>query len=350
VVETGDVPVTVADSEPGVGAGAVLRAIGGTGKQIKLPAKAIVGRAADCDVVLDDESVSRRHAQLARDERGLYRVRDLDSGNGTFLDGKEIGKEPVLVPAGARLRFGEVELVFCQPKAGLSGQKLLLGALVAMLALVGALIAFRPARRDGAESAAAGATAVGEKALAALYPDAALRAAMARYARGDTAGALRGLSALRARGASEALERIKLVDRRFREGQAALLSKALDRADRLWGEALRADAALMPARAESFLGRQMRATLLGAHAKAGDERFSRGQYAGAYDEWTKGLALSPRDPQLLDQLPRLEKVAERILSAGSPSCDQLAVAAHITRADPPSPAHQAAQKGLSRCR
>jgi tetratricopeptide (TPR) repeat protein len=345
VVETGDVPVTVADSEPGVGAGAVLRAIGGTGKQIKLPAKAIVGRAADCDVVLDDESVSRRHAQLARDERGLYRVRDLDSGNGTFLDGKEIGKEPVLIPAGARLRFGEVELVFCRPQAGLSRQKLLLGALVAMLALVGALIAFRPARHDGAESAA-----VSEKALAALYPDAALRAAMESYARGDTAGALRGLSAVRARGASEALKRIKLVDRRFREGQAALLSKALDRADRVWGEALRADAALMPAGGESFLGRQMRATLSRAHAEAGEERFSRGQYAGAYDEWTKGLALSPRDPQLLDQLPRLEKVAERILSAGSPSCDQLAVAAHITRADPPSPTHQAAQRGLSRCR
>src|SRR5260370_42487883 len=99
---------------------------------------------------------------------------------------------------------------------------------------------------------------------------------MESYGRGDTAGALRGLSAVRARGASEALKRIKLVDRRFREGQAALLSKALDRADRVWGEALRADAALMPAGAGSFLRRQMRAARSRADAEAGEERFSRG--------------------------------------------------------------------------
>jgi tetratricopeptide (TPR) repeat protein len=266
----------------------------------------------------------------------------------------------VLVPAGARLRFGNVELIFRRPPAaGVFRRKLLLGAPLAMLALVVALIALRPARRGGGPPTGPGeeatapserAQAAGEKALAALYPDAALRAAVARYARGDTAGALRKLSAMRARGAGEALGRIKLVDRRFREGQSALLSDALPRADRLWGEALRADAALMPAGTESFLGREMRSTLSRAHAKAGEERFSRGQYAGAHEEWSKGLAISPRDPQLLDQLARLEKVAEGILSAGSPSCDQLAVAARITRANPPSPAHQAAQKGLSRCR
>jgi hypothetical protein len=43
-------------------------------------------------------------------------------------------------------------------------------------------------------------------------------------------------------------------------------------------------------------------------------------------------------------------VAEGIVSADGATCDQLSVAAHITRADPPSPAHEAAQKGLSRCR
>ena len=81
----------------------------------------------------------------------------------------------------------------------------------------------------------------------------------------------------------------------------------------------------------------------------GDERFQRMQYASAYDEWVKGIAVNPRDPHLLDQLGRLEKVAENILG-NSPSCDQLGVAAHITRADPPSLAHDAAQKGLARCR
>jgi hypothetical protein len=128
-----------------------------------------------------------------------------------------------------------------------------------------------------------------------------------------------------------------------------MLANALDRADAIWGEALQADAALMPAGSESFFGRQMRQSLARAHGQAGDDRLRRLQYASAYDEWTKGLAVNPRDPHLLDQLARLEKVAEQILS-GSPTCDQISVAAHITRADPPSPAHEQAQQSLSRCR
>ena len=192
-------------------------------------------------------------------------------------------------------------------------------------------------------------TAVDEKTLAALYLDPSVRGAIAQYARGDVSSAVRALSAGRKPGAAEAIERIKVVDGRFREGQTAMLGGALDRADQLWGEALQADAALMPAGAESFFGRQMRSALSRAHGKAGDERFQRMQYASAYDEWVKGLAVNPRDPHLLDQLARLEKVAENILGS-SPSCDQLGVAAHITRADPPSPAHEAAQKGLAHCR
>jgi len=202
------------------------------------------------------------------------------------------------------------------------------------------------------EGAKASDAAVDEKALAALYPDPGVHGAIAQYARGGVSGALRSLTSggtARKPLAAESVERIKLVDGRFREGQTAALSGALDRADQLWGEALQADAALMPAGAESFFARQMRSALSRAHRKAGDERLQRMQYASAYDEWMKGLAVNPRDPHLLDQLGRLEKVAENILGA-SPGCDQLSVAAHITRADPPSPAHEAAQKALSRCR
>ena len=104
-VEIGDVKVSVKAATQAVGAGAVLKAVD-SNKQIKLPAKATIGRGAECDVVLDDDSVSRKHAELARDDRGVYRVRDLESGNGTFLDGKPVGREPVLVPEGAKLRFG----------------------------------------------------------------------------------------------------------------------------------------------------------------------------------------------------------------------------------------------------
>jgi tetratricopeptide (TPR) repeat protein len=182
-----------------------------------------------------------------------------------------------------------------------------------------------------------------EKLLTALYPDATVRAAIASYARGDVPEALRKMPRR-----PELAERIKVVDGRFREGQTAIMGGALDRADTLWGEALQADSALMPAGVESFFGRQMRSTLSRAHARLGDDRFSKGQYSGAYDEYVKGVAVSPKDPHLLDQLARLEKTAEGLLGGG---CDQLTVAAHITRADPPSPAHDAAQKALAaRCR
>jgi hypothetical protein len=208
--------------------------------------------------------------------------------------------------------------------------------------------------RDAApEGAAAGADRA--RALSARYPDPALREALALYARGEAAAALRALSApsvLRGKEAAlarDATGKIRLVDGRFREGQTALLRNELTRLDDLWGEAIEVDAALLPPGADSFLGNQMRATLGAAHGKAGDERSARGQYASAWDEWTRGLARNPRDAHLLDSLARLEKVADGIL-AGSPSCDEAGVALHITRADPPSPAHEAAQKALHGCR
>jgi hypothetical protein len=510
----------------GAGAGAVLRATDSE-KQIRLPARAVVGRGADCDVVADDDSVSRKHAELARDDRGLYRLRDLDSANGTFLDGKPVGKEPVLVPEGAKLRFGDVELLFWRPPRGPTSaarQRILVGALGAAIIAAAVATVLLPPRKAGPgepeaggeasalsdraqaamegerfeeaarlaqaaidsdplapsprnlmaqarreqqsheifteatskaqlgreddalrllaqvppesrffprarikakelasavlrtrgascrngpredaqemaeqcaraldvkcqqgnvegdpmlralraaekrlsrrvlwscpqelaplfrDQGAAKESAVDEKALAGLYLNPSVRSAVARYARGDASGALRALSAggtSRKPGAAEAAQRIKVVDGRFREGQAAMLGAALDRADALWGEALQADAALMPAGAESFFGRQMRSTLARAHGKAGDDRLQRMQYASAYDEWAKGLLMNPRDPHLLDQMGRLEKVAERILES-DPGCDQLSVASHISRAS--SPAHQQASKALQRCR
>jgi hypothetical protein len=194
------------------------------------------------------------------------------------------------------------------------------------------------------------ADSAGDKALAALYTDPAIRDAMQTYARGDVNSALKALAKLRGPSAAqsrELTERLKVVDGRFREGQTALISNQVERADAVWGEALAADAALMPAGTASFLGRQMRTTLAGAHGKIGDDRFAKEQYTSAYDEWTKGLAVNPSDPHLLDSLARLEKVAEDLAAGG---CDQAQVAAHITRSDPPSSAHEAAQKALEGCR
>jgi pSer/pThr/pTyr-binding forkhead associated (FHA) protein len=46
-----------------------------------------IGRASGCDLVLEDPEVSRRHARL-ESENGVPYVRDLESSNGTFLNGR----------------------------------------------------------------------------------------------------------------------------------------------------------------------------------------------------------------------------------------------------------------------
>jgi pSer/pThr/pTyr-binding forkhead associated (FHA) protein len=51
----------------------------------------LVGRHPRCDVVVADPSVSRRHAQLTfRD--GVWVLQDLDSTNGTTLNGERVGR------------------------------------------------------------------------------------------------------------------------------------------------------------------------------------------------------------------------------------------------------------------
>src|SRR5258706_9614498 len=47
----------------------------------------VIGRDPDCNIVLDDERVSRRHARLGFSE-GSWRLADLDSKNGTTLQGR----------------------------------------------------------------------------------------------------------------------------------------------------------------------------------------------------------------------------------------------------------------------
>ena len=69
-----------------------------------------IGRADYNDLVIPDESVSTTHAKLQRRE-GVWVLIDLDSTNGTFVDGDQIKGEVPLAP-GATVRFGEIGTVF----------------------------------------------------------------------------------------------------------------------------------------------------------------------------------------------------------------------------------------------
>jgi pSer/pThr/pTyr-binding forkhead associated (FHA) protein len=76
---------------------------------IKTPV-ANVGRADYNDLVLPDDSVSTVHAKFQRRE-GIWVLVDLDSTNGSFVDGEKVAGEAPLAP-GALVRFGEVRVFF----------------------------------------------------------------------------------------------------------------------------------------------------------------------------------------------------------------------------------------------
>ncbi len=74
-----------------------------------------VGTAEGNDLKLSDQTVSRYHAELARDGSGGVRVVDHGSTNGTWVGAVRL--ERATVPAGARLRLGETTLVLSDGEA-----------------------------------------------------------------------------------------------------------------------------------------------------------------------------------------------------------------------------------------
>lgn len=50
------------------------------------PGPTVIGRGSDCDVSIPDNSVSRRHARIEFHADGRFRVTDLGSTNGTFVN------------------------------------------------------------------------------------------------------------------------------------------------------------------------------------------------------------------------------------------------------------------------
>jgi pSer/pThr/pTyr-binding forkhead associated (FHA) protein len=68
-----------------------------------------IGRATDNMIVIDDPSVSGRHAQLQL-AGDIYRVKDLDSTNGTRVNGVPVTETGLRFDD--RIRFGAVEARF----------------------------------------------------------------------------------------------------------------------------------------------------------------------------------------------------------------------------------------------
>jgi FHA domain len=93
------------------GAGRPIRLVFGDTELSEIYLGLVVGRhPALCDRVIDDPSVSRRHMRIGMAEGKPY-VEDLNSLNGTLLDGEEVPQfQPVPLTAGQELTLGRVVL------------------------------------------------------------------------------------------------------------------------------------------------------------------------------------------------------------------------------------------------
>ncbi len=72
----------------------------------------VAGRDETCDIQILDDLVSRRHLEIRHDARSLtYRIKDLNSSNGVFINARQISRETELQD-GDTIRIGETKLFY----------------------------------------------------------------------------------------------------------------------------------------------------------------------------------------------------------------------------------------------
>jgi len=71
---------------------------------------AVIGRSRDCDCVIEDQNVSRRHAELRRNSSGDWQIVDLGSTNGVKVNGRRV--DTSRLSPGDDVSLGTVAFVF----------------------------------------------------------------------------------------------------------------------------------------------------------------------------------------------------------------------------------------------
>ena len=73
----------------------------------------IVGRSPNVNLQIDNKYISNRHLSLTANSNGTVKVRDLDSSNGTYIDGKKLDSNiSYTLSSGERLIIGSEDVVY----------------------------------------------------------------------------------------------------------------------------------------------------------------------------------------------------------------------------------------------
>jgi pSer/pThr/pTyr-binding forkhead associated (FHA) protein len=109
--ELSDDPGATVQDLAGTGPALVVRSGGGRAGETFFPSaeRTLIGRSPECDVFLDDVTVSRRHAELVRDGE-TFTISDLGSLNGTFVNRKRI--ESAQLEDDDEVQIGKYRLTF----------------------------------------------------------------------------------------------------------------------------------------------------------------------------------------------------------------------------------------------
>ncbi len=83
---------------------------GSAGKIFRLGREPMtVGRAKECEISIDDEGISRRHARLQQDGFGNVMLEDLNSTNGTYVNGTRINQQALR--DGDKVQVGSITIL-----------------------------------------------------------------------------------------------------------------------------------------------------------------------------------------------------------------------------------------------
>ncbi len=128
-----DLSTTAVDGSPSSAVGTYVLVVGDdriVTRTLPLEGELVVGRDADCDLVLDHARISRRHARLIV-AGGTVRIEDLGSTNGLKVGGVQLGRGDVSsFPIGESVRLGPYTLLVLSNQARASEDGIVRAAVV----------------------------------------------------------------------------------------------------------------------------------------------------------------------------------------------------------------------------